>query len=177
MAPAESSKDNSMKFSGKVPAAAADAANRLTQFGQTHYTFDDHGQTATKSDAQGTSQYQWDARGRLSRVNLPGGQVVTYGYDAVGRRASRSVSPSVGASPVTTNFIYDGADVVVDQNQDNPVEYLNGPGIDNKLKVFTSTSSLNFLQDHLSTTIALTNNAGGVVERQEYEPHGRWGND
>lgn len=155
-------------------AMPADAANRITQFGPTQYAYDDHGQTISKTDTQGTSQYNWDARGRLAGVNLPGGQTVTYSYDALGRRATRSVSPNTGA-PDTTSFLYDGVDVVLDRNSGGEVDYLNGPGVDNKLsqRASTSTGSMQFLQDHLGTTIALTNEAGGVIGRPQYEAFGQ----
>jgi len=78
---------------------------------------------------------------------------VTYKYDALGRRIQRT--PSSG---ISTNFIYDGQDVVKDINSDGTtVEYLNGPGIDNKIRQKGSTTSTTyyFSQDHLgSTTIS-----------------------
>jgi hypothetical protein len=62
---------------------------------------------------------------------------VNYKYDALGRRIQRT--PSSG---VSTNFVYDGQDVVKDINSDGTtVEYLNGPGIDSKIRQKGSTSS------------------------------------
>src|SRR5205085_1116782 len=90
-------------------AAPADAANRVAQFGQAAYSFDEHGQTTTKADAQGTTVYQWDARGRLTHATLPDGRAVSYGYDALGRLASRA---SGGA---TTTSLYSNGEVVLDR--------------------------------------------------------------
>ncbi len=149
-------------------ATAADAANRISQVGASSYGFDAGGQTTTKTDTQGQTTYQWDARGRLTGAALPSGQSVSYGYDALGRRTSRT------ADGVTTTFIYDGNDVVRDQASDNnTVDYLNAPGIDDKLRQNSAgTGALYFLQDHLGSTRALTNAAGGVVEQLQYEPFG-----
>ncbi|MEW6131397.1 MAG: RHS repeat-associated core domain-containing protein [Acidobacteriota bacterium] len=149
-------------------ANAADAASRLSQFGSTSYTFDHLGQTTSKSDATGTTNYTWDARGRLTKVTLPNGQAVDYAYDGLGRRASRTINHT------TTNFLYDGADVVLDRRSDSTsVSYLNGIGIDDKLRqASNAASSLYFLQDHLGSTTALTDASGAVVERQQYEPFG-----
>ena len=121
-----------------------------------------------KTDAQGTTNYRWDGRGRLVQATLPGGQAINYNYDALGRRASRTVNNS------TTNFLYSGKDVVIDQASDGQqVDYLNGLGVDNKLRQSSAaTGVLYFLQDHLGSTAALTNTGGEVVERQEYEPFG-----
>ena len=159
---------NSTQLSAAKTAGAADAGNRITQFGAAAYTFDAAGQTTSKTDAQGTTQYTWDARGRLSRATLPGGQTVTYTYDALGRRASRS------ADGTTTSFLYDGQDVVLDRNNDgSTVDYLNGNAIDTKLRQSSAaTGSLYFLPDHLGSTTALTTANGNVAEFQQYEPFG-----
>jgi RHS repeat-associated protein len=156
-------------------ASAANASNRIAQFGSTTYTFDDQGQTTTKTDGQGMTTYTWDARGRMTGATLPNGEAVTYGYDALGRRANASLDPAGSTPSQSTTFLYDGANVVLDRNSDSSsVEYLNGPGIDNKLRQKSaSTGSLHFMSDHLGSTIALTSETGGVIERQQYEPFGQ----
>jgi RHS repeat-associated protein len=147
-------------------ASAADAANRLGQLAQAGYTFDHEGQTTAKSEAAGTTQYEWDGRGRLRRVTLAGGQVISYGYDAAGRRASRT------AAGQTTSFLYSGAEVVADRTSGGSVDYLNGQGLDEHLRQTSGSGPLYYLQDHLGSTIALTDTGGGVLERQAYEPFG-----
>jgi RHS repeat-associated protein len=138
----------------------------VSQFGSASYSFDTEGQTLSKTDSTGTTQYAWDARGRLSRVNLPNGKTVSYGYDPLGRRASRTDDSG------TTTFLYDGADVAVDKNGGSESEYINGPGIDNKLRQSGTSGSIFFLHDHLGSTIGLTNGAGTTVERDSYDPYG-----
>ncbi|MGH9838258.1 MAG: RHS repeat-associated core domain-containing protein, partial [Blastocatellia bacterium] len=149
-------------------ASAADAANRIARFGQAGYTFDEEGQTRTKTDNQGTTAYDWDARGRLTKVMLPNGQVVSYVYDALGRRVIRT------ANGLTTTFLSDDQDIVLDRGSGGvATDYLNGPGIDNKLRQATAgAGALYFLQDHLGTTVALAGAGGGIVERQIYEAFG-----
>ncbi|MEW6131401.1 MAG: RHS repeat-associated core domain-containing protein [Acidobacteriota bacterium] len=104
----------------------------------------------------------YDAMNRVTQ------SVVDYAYDGLGRRASRTINHT------TTNFLYDGADVVLDRRSDSTsVSYLNGIGIDDKLRqASNAASSLYFLQDHLGSTTALTDASGAVVERQQYEPFG-----
>ena len=146
----------------------ADTANRITQFGDTGYSFNAEGQTVSKTNAQGTTTYQWDARGRLTGVSLPNGQAIAYNYDALGRRISRTAANS------TTTFVYDGQEVVLDRSgAGNDTDYLNGTGVDSKLRQSNATSgALYFLQDHVGTTTVLTDAAGAVVERQNYEAFG-----
>jgi len=149
-------------------ASPADAANRIGQFGNVSYAFNFEGQTVSKTDPGGVTNYNWDVRGRLTGVGLPSGQNITYSYDALGRRLSRS------SGGQTTQFVHDGQDVVRDKNSDTTaVEYVNGAGIDNKLRQAGGNGSLYFLQDLLGSTAALTNVAGGVVERAQYEAFGK----
>jgi RHS repeat-associated protein len=146
----------------------ADAANRIAQFGEASYSFDERGMTTSKTDGQGTTTYQWDARGRLTQSTLPSGQTINYGYDATGRLASRATNGS------STSFLYHNLDVVLDRGSDgSQVDYLNGMALDDKLRqASNATGALYFLQDQLRSTIALTDSGGNVVERKQYEPFG-----
>jgi len=148
-------------------ANVADAANRIPQFGQASYGFDLEGQTTTKNDPQGVTTYNWDARGRLVSVALPGGQNVSYSYDAFGRRKSRT------SAGVVDSFLYDGWDVVRDSSSGGSVvDYLNEFGIDQKLRLTSGGTNLFYLRDHLGSTTGMTNAAGVPVERAQYEVFG-----
>ncbi|MEK6324767.1 MAG: peptidoglycan DD-metalloendopeptidase family protein [Acidobacteriota bacterium] len=155
---------------GTKTATAADGANRITQFGSASFAFDNEGQTSSKNDASGLTTYQWDARGRLVRVTPPSNQVVEYSYDALGRRSSRTTGS------LTTTFLYDGDDIVLDRGSDSTVvDYINGSAIDEKLRQATSTGTdgpLYFLQDHLGSIAGLVDSIGGIAERIQYEPFG-----
>jgi RHS repeat-associated protein len=147
---------------------AADPNNRITQFGSDTLSFDDAGEVISRNTTAGITQYHWDARGRLIEVDLPSGQVVTYGYDALRRRISKTING------ITTNFIYNTKDIVLETTSAGSViDYLNGPGIDEQLSQTNSTSSpLYFLQDSLNSIIAITDVTGVVVERPHYGPFG-----
>jgi RHS repeat-associated protein len=154
--------------SPSADAATADAANRIRQFGNSSYTFNEQGQTTSRTDGAGTTGYTWDARGRLTGTTLPDGQSISYSYDAFGRR----ISASVGGQ--TTSFLYDGLEVVADFGPGGAVtDYLNGAVIDEKLEQSSAAvGALYFLHDHLGSVRALTNGAGSVVERKSYEAFG-----
>jgi uncharacterized protein (TIGR03437 family) len=149
-------------------ASAADAANRIAQFGSSSFSFDSEGQTTRKTDGQDITNYQWDARGRLAQITLPNGQEISYGFDALGRRISRT------ADGVITRFLHDWDDVVLDRGSDgSATDYLNGLAIDHKLRQKSiSTGSIYFLPDHLGSTAALTTDAGNLVELSQYEAFG-----
>ncbi|HEY0762426.1 MAG TPA: RHS repeat-associated core domain-containing protein [Pyrinomonadaceae bacterium] len=162
----------SLSAPGAAPAektsGPADAANRVRQFGSNSYDFNAVGQTTQKTNASGTTQYNWDARGRMTGATLPTGASVNYTYDVFGRRTSRS------AGGVTTQFLHDGSEVVLDrENGGNPVDYLNGAGVDEHLRQSSVVSGTLYpLQDHLGSIGALTDVGGNVVERMQYEPFG-----
>jgi YD repeat-containing protein len=159
---------DSLASATQMPAAkTASAANRIAQFGQTNYSYDGEGQTTSKADTQTTASYRWDARGRLTGVVLSNGQTISYSYDGFGWRQSRT------AGGVTTSFLYDGKDVVRDAvGGSGFIDYLNGPGIDEKIRQTSQNGNLYFLPDHWGGSNKLTNAAGSVVEQRQYEAFG-----
>jgi RHS repeat-associated protein len=162
---------NSLASAQLLPTAKtstpADAANRVAQFGNANYTHDNEGQTTTRSDTPTVTNFTWDARGRLTRASLSNGQNVDYAYDALGRRISRA------AGGTTTSFLYDRNDVLLDRDASGPtVDYLNGIGIDDKLRQSSSAGSYYFLKDQVGSTTALTNDGGSIVAQTQYEAFG-----
>jgi RHS repeat-associated protein len=142
--------------------------NRLTTTDTAGYLYDNNGNMISKSDGAGTTQLQWDFENRLTQVVTPSAGSVTYKYDALGRRIQRA--PSTG---VSTNFTYDGDDVAQDKTSTNVItEYLNGPGIDNKIRQKVGTVLNYFAQDHLGSTTALTDANGALLERETYDAYG-----
>ena len=144
--------------------------NRLVSTATASYLYDNNGNMISKSDAGGTTQFGWDFENRLVQVVTPSSGTVSYKYDAVGRRIQRTASGGV-----TTNFVYDGQDVVKDINSDgSTVEYLNGLGIDNKIrqKGANNNSTYYFSHDHLGSMTALTGTTGKLVERITYDGYG-----
>ncbi len=122
----------------------------------------------SKSDGSGTTLFAWDFENRLTQVVTPSAGSVSYKYDALGRRIQSA--PSSGAS---TNFNYDGMDVAQDKTSAGTItEYLNGPGIDNKIRQKVGTTLSYFAQNHLGSTTALTDSKGAVAERETYDAYG-----
>ncbi|HYG83051.1 MAG TPA: RHS repeat-associated core domain-containing protein, partial [Pyrinomonadaceae bacterium] len=141
--------------------------NKVVTVGPTSYSYDSNGNLTQKVDAAGVWQYAWDYENRLKQVTRPDGQTVLYRYDALGRRVRR------GSGGGWTDYVYDGHDVVKDVNSDgSAVEYLNGPGVDDKLRQMGNAGTYYFVQDHLGSTRALTDGGGDVVENVSYDSFG-----
>ena len=142
--------------------------NRLTGTSTAGYLYDSNGNMTTKTEGTGTTHLAWDFENRLTQVVTPAAGSVSYKYDALGRRIQSA--PSTGAS---TNFTYDGDDVAQDKTSTNVItEYLNGPGVDNKIRQKMGNTIYYFAQDHLGSTTALTDSKGALVERETYDAYG-----
>jgi YD repeat-containing protein len=97
--------------SAGVPSYTVNSSNELTATSNASYTYDANGNTITKTDSTGTTQYGWDFENRLTSVTLPGsGGSVSYAYDPFGRRI-RKVSNSG-----TSVYVYDGDDLTEETN-------------------------------------------------------------
>ena len=107
--------------------------------------------------------------GLMTRAN----ESVNYQYDALGRRVVRQDKKSG-----RTEFTHDGMDVIQDRFEKNDgsistTNYINGIGIDNKLKLTSGTTSRYFLQDHLGSTVGMADSSGAVTESASYDSFGR----
>jgi RHS repeat-associated protein len=121
----------------------------------------------SKSEGSNRWRYLWDYENRMTSASNKK-QTVRYRYDALGRRIQRYF---VGGKE-NTKFIYDGLDVVADDNSGVSTKYQNGLGIDNKLKMITNGTAKYFLADHLGSTTALTDSSGNVSSSANYDSFG-----
>ena len=88
-----------------MASASYNANDQFTQFGSSGLAYDANGNLTS----DGTHTYTWDARNHL--VSISGAVSASFGYDAFGRRVSKTIGSS------TTNYLYDGL---------NPVQELSG---------------------------------------------------
>jgi RHS repeat-associated protein len=95
-------------------------------------------------------------------------QTMRYRYDALDRRVQRYFA----GTKENTKFIYDGQDVLVDDNSGTLTKYINGDGIDDKLRVQTGSDVKYFLADHLGSTNALTDSSGNITSSASYDSFG-----
>ena len=75
--------------------------------------YDADSNTTAFTDATGTTARTFDADNRLLSESKDGSTVVSHTYDAAGRRASRT------SGGVTTNFLFDGGAVLLEQQGGN----------------------------------------------------------
>jgi RHS repeat-associated protein len=163
-------------------------ANRLESSGEYEYTYDDEGNMVTKSRTNESWTYVWDHRNRLTSVihdgpGALGDYTVTYSYDTLNRRTTRSVGTSNAEL-----YVYDGDNVVIDYvdsdgQGSNPFavarKYLYGPAVDQLLamedmsvEMYVPERVTWFMHDRQNTTRDLVNNAGAAFEHFKYDAFG-----
>jgi RHS repeat-associated protein len=145
------------------------AFNRLVTANSNTYGYNANGNLVSKTDASGSWSYTWDYENRLTEASLSGGVAVNYSYDALDRRVQRTNTISG-----TTKFVYEGADAVRDLDASGATinEYLNGPGVDNKLRQIAGGTVSYFVTDHLGTTRAFADASGNATSSVSYDSFG-----
>ena len=90
----------------------------------------------------------------------------SFQYDAYGRRVSKTISSA------TTNYLYDGSNMVQELSGTTPTANLLTGGIDEVFTRSDSSGTANFLTQALGSTMALTDSAGNSLAQYAYEPFG-----
>ena len=142
--------------------------NKLTATQTATYNFDPNGNTVAKAEGSNFWRYGFDHENQVTSV-ANRRQTVRYVYDALGRRVRRHIK----GSKENTKFTYEGEDVLLDDDVvTGATKYLNGPGIDNKLRQTNGSTTSYFLADHLGSTNGLTNAVGAVTASNSYDSFG-----
>jgi RHS repeat-associated protein len=143
-------------------------ANRLLTRPGVTYTYDNNGNTLTKTDFTGTTTYGYDVENRLTSVSTPGGMITSYAYDPFGRRISKTVNG------VVTRYLYDGADIVKEYDGTGAVlaTYRHGPGIDKPISMTRGGQTYYYHADGLGSITGLTNSGQTVVQNYGYDGFG-----
>ena len=153
----------SVTIDGVQSTGTYDAANELTAFGDTTYTYDSNGNRLTATTAGVTTTYGYDARNEL--VSLSGPVTASYTYNGAGERVSKTVNGT------TTTYTWDptGLGTVI---ADGTVENVFGPiGLAEQVTDSSQTSQFAGA-DALGTIRLITDGSGNVVGTGSYSPWG-----
>jgi RHS repeat-associated protein len=111
-------------------------------------------------------RFSYDASGRLSQIFQNDDEVVSYEYDAIGRRVSKTVNEE------RIEFLWDGFVLLSEQTAGFKTEYLiDGPTF-NPLSQAQSGTAEHFVTDYRGCVIGTLNEAGQLTNTFEYEPFG-----
>ena len=145
-----------------VAAAVYDAANRLTQWAGTGFSYDSNGNLAS----DGPTSYAWNTRDQL--VGLAGESNASFSYDPADRRHGRTI---VGE---TRNFLYDGPNPVQELSAGGTVtaNIITGLKLDDILERSDSAATRALLRDPVGSIVALTDPSGMITTSFTYDPYG-----
>jgi RHS repeat-associated protein len=144
------------------------SSNELTSTPAATFTYDNNGNTLSKSNASGTTQYGWDFENRLASAVVPGVGATTFRYDPFGRRIQKSGSNG------TTNYVYDGAHAFeeIDGAGNLLARYALGGGIDEPLSELRSGTSAFYEQDGLGSVTSLSDSTAALLNSYTYDTFG-----
>jgi RHS repeat-associated protein len=101
-----------------------------------------------------------------------GGTTTSFGYDAFGRRTTKTVTPPSPGTPTTTTYLHDGLNPLQERVGTAVTNLLTGVGLDELLTRTDNSGTRTLLGDILGSAVALVG-ASGVESEYTYEPFGR----
>jgi RHS repeat-associated protein len=145
------------------------SSNELLNYDGVSFQYDANGNIVSKTDSSSTTSYVYDSENRLIELRTPNAQLITYKYDPFGRRIEKNVNG------VITRYVYDREDILYELDASGNVitEYVHGPGIDEPIAMLRNNQTYYYHADGLGSIIAITNSAGQVVQRYEYDSFGQ----
>jgi RHS repeat-associated protein len=145
-----------------VSSATYDAANRLTDWAGTRFSYDPNGNLAS----DGLASYMWNARNQLATITGP--TSAAFQYDSLQRRTTKT------SSGQSIQFLYDGSNTVQEVANGAPVaNLLSGQALDETWSRTDASGTRQLLADAGGSTIALTDAAGAFHSQLTYEPFGK----
>lgn len=138
--------------------------NQLTGVNATSFTFDDRGNITF----DGTFYKTYDAENRLKKDSASPASVITYEYDALGRRVTKTINGS------TLKYTYSGAAQIEERNSSNTL--LNRTVFTNFLSPVLNEKNGNSYychQNELNSVEAISNSSGRLIESYRYDAYGK----
>ncbi|HLZ11515.1 MAG TPA: DUF3750 domain-containing protein [Candidatus Acidoferrum sp.] len=145
-------------------------SNEMNSAPGASFTYDNSGNTLSKTDSTGTTNYTWDFENRLTSVTLPGtAGTVSFKYDPFGRRIYKSSSSG------TTIFAYDADNLIEEADSLGAAvaRYSQGLNIDEPLAMLRSSATSFYNADGLGSVSSLSNNAGSLAQTYGYDSFGK----
>jgi len=153
-----------------VSSTSHDAANQMLGLGGKSFVYDQNGNLQTRTDVCGTTTYTWNARNRLTGISgyKPDCSSLTasFSYDALNRRISKTINGT------TTQFVYDGWDIIQEIKSGVKTNYVRSLNIDEPLTRITGSTIRHYVRDALGSVIALVDDTGATMTTYVYDAFG-----
>jgi RHS repeat-associated protein len=143
-------------------------SNQLLASADAAFTYDNNGNTLTKTAGSEVTSYTWDFENRLAQVSLPDGSTVSFEYDPFGRRIQKMSASG------TINYLYGGAGITEERDASGNIlaRYVQGLGIDEPLAMQRAGAISYYHADGLGSVTALTDAAGALAGTYVYDSFG-----
>ncbi len=144
-----------------------DENNMLTAYNGVSFGYDDNGNTTSKTDASGTTNYSYSINNRLSTINTPTISA-SYKYDPMGRRIEKNVDSTI------TRYLWDGYVIIAELDDSYNIAklYTYNPQTHEPISMTEGTDTYWYLNDHLSTPQKMVDSSGTVVWSAEHKAFG-----
>jgi len=138
----------------------------------TTFTYDEMGNTLTKTDSTSTWSYTYDARNRLIQVEKNQHIIAQYSYDGDGRRVQKTEWIEDLQEYKTTIYVHAGLNVLYEKNLNTNKNaiYIYGPM--GRIAKKVGELADYYHQDGLGSTRLITDQSGNIVTEVSYEPFG-----
>jgi RHS repeat-associated protein len=141
-----------------------DAADRLTQEGNTTYTYNANGSRVSKTLSGSTTTYSYDYDEQLTQVVSPLTGTSSFTYDESGRRVTRT------AGSTTTTFHFSGSSITTEKQGANvTAHYVYGV---NRVSRDASGSYEYYHSDGIGSTRQLSNDTQTITQTTTYDAFG-----
>ncbi|AGY59610.1 YD repeat-containing protein [Gloeobacter kilaueensis JS1] len=143
--------------------------NRMTSFGGYSETYDKNGRLTVQSGSSGTATFTYNQRDQLITLNdVPGNVNMSFVYDALGRRISKTVNGT------KTTFVYSGNQVIEETTNGVTKRYLVGLGLDEVWATRAGTTDEYLLHDPYNNSViaAIDGSSKSVKTGYGYSPFG-----
>jgi RHS repeat-associated protein len=123
----------------------------------------------------GLDTYTYDSENRLRSAAVGGSTIVsiTYDYDPLGRRVSKTVSGTL------TAYLLDGDEEVAELSSTGTVlhRYITGPSVDDRIarvdgSAITSPTKFFYHVNHQGSVIDMTDSTGNIQQQLAYDEYG-----
>ncbi len=155
-----------------------------TPFGTRIY--DHNGNLVSIPGPTGSTDFSYDYANRLVSVSRNVGPatipVVSYVYDALGNRISKTTYPPAPSLPVTTAYYYDdedcdGTDEIIEESENGTLRktivFPHALEVSGRIHMIAGAGTYYTQCDDLGNALALTDASGNVIERYDYDDFGQ----
>ena len=150
-----------------------DNLNRLVSGNGVSYQYDANGNRTEKTDASGTTRYRYNSQNQLIHIDFPDQRRVDYAYDPLGRRIEKRLTAADGTQTLR-RYGYDGANLLLEQDETGqPLNEFLSAGLDEPLLLKRNGQVYRYISDAQGSIIALSDSAGQIVQRYEYDAYGK----